>query len=90
MSVSVDNPAQHMASLRQTIAQGRLGVGLIASSSAQSGRGKSSLTQGTLDLRMQISPCWVCSVRAHGSWVGIHKADANFEYDGISSFNLRS
>ena len=25
MSVSVDNPAQHMASLRQTIAQGRWG-----------------------------------------------------------------
>ncbi len=92
MSVSVDNPAQHMASLRQTIAQGRLRVGLIASSSAQSGQGKSSLTQGTLDLQMQISPCWdwVCSLRAHGSWVGIHKADANFEYDGISSFNLRS
>ena len=54
MSVSVDNPAQHMASLRQTIAQGRLRVGLIASSSAQSGQGKSSLTQGTLDLQMQI------------------------------------
>ena len=92
MSVSVDNPAQHMASLRQTIAQGRLRVGLIASSSAQSGQGKSSLTQGTLDLQMQISPCWdwVCSVRAHGSCVGIHKADANFEYDVLSSFNLRS
>ena len=92
MSVSVDNPAQHMASLRQTIAQGRLRVGLIASSSAQSGQGKSSLTQGTLDLQMQISPCWdwVCSLRAHGSWVGIHKADANFEYDVLSSFNLRS
>ena len=40
MSVSVDNPAQHMASLRKTIAQGRLGVCLITSSSAQSGNGK--------------------------------------------------
>ena len=69
MNVCVDNPDQHMASLRQTIAQGRWGVGLIASSSAQSGQWKSSLTQGTFDLQMQISPMLGLGLLSAGAWV---------------------